>query len=158
MEKIIIAAVSENGVIGNEGKTPWHSSQELAHFQSTTLGYPVLMGRKTFQSLKAPLLERKNLVLTKNPNDQPQQRYVNYFNSVEMVLDFCNKKNFTKLFIIGGGEVYLKTMYLADKLLLSKMKFSVKGDTYFPDVDPKIWNLTKQSENEDFILQIYLRI
>ena len=109
---------------------------------------------KTFQSLKAPLIERKNIVLTRSPNDQPQKRNVTYFNSVEMVLDFCNRNNFTKLFIIGGGEVYLKTMYLADKLLLSKMKFSVKGDTYFPAVDSKIWNLTKQSENEDFIKKI----
>ena len=155
MEIIIIAAIANNGVIGYAGKIPWHSHLELEHFKSTTLGYPVLMGRKTFQSLETPLINRKNLVLTKSQYVQSHENKVNYYNSIEMALDFCYNNNFTKLFIIGGGELYLQTMNLADKLILSKMKLFTKGDTYFPKIDLNIWNLIKKSDNEEFILEIY---
>ena len=95
MEIIIIAAVSKNGVIGDKGKMPWHSKDELAFFKDTTLGNPVLMGRKTFESLRASLEGRTNIIITKNHRLKFPQSCRTFF-SIELAIEFCVNKSYDK--------------------------------------------------------------
>lgn len=156
MKKIIIAAVSDNNVIGKNGDIPWYSKSELNHFKRVTLGFPVLMGRKTFQSLEKPLTNRTNLVFTRNKKYISNSNVL-VFNSIEKVYDFCKSNNFTKLFIIGGGDLFEQMINDADEILLSRMKLSVEGDTFFPVINEMYWKLDNQEDFEDFILEKYLR-
>lgn len=157
LKMIIIAAVSENNVIGKNGLIPWRSKEELTHFKNTTIKFPILMGRKTFASLKKPLNDRTNLVLSRNSNFKISEDNVFLFSSIGKVYDFSKKNNFTKLFIIGGGEIYSQFIDKADELLLSRMRFTIEGDTYFPKIDPLIWELKIKESFKDFILEKYIR-
>lgn len=157
VKTIIIAAVSENNIIGQNGTTPWHSKEELTHFKKTTIHYPVLMGRKTFTSLNKSLNDRTNLVLSRNSNFHISEYNVFSFTSIGEVYDFSKKNNFTKLFVIGGGEIYSQMIDQADELLISRMKFTIQGDTYFPKIDELIWELKSKEKFKDFILEKYIR-
>jgi len=153
MKKIIVAAVSKNNVIGKDGSIPWHSISELTHFKKITLNSPVLMGRKTFNSLKNPLPKRVNIVLSRDSNFFIKKDDVILKRSINEVYDFCIKKEFTKLFIIGGGEVFVGMINIVDELFISRMKLTVQGDTYFPNIDMSIWKLYDKEENEEFVFE-----
>ena len=157
MKKIIIAAVSENYVIGEDGKIPWHSKNELSHFKRTTINFPVLMGRKTFESLRNPLPKRVNIVLSKAIDFTISGDNSFLFNSMREVYDFCSKNNFTKLFIIGGGEIFSQLIDQVDELLISKMKFTIEGDTIFPKIDPTKWELYSSEEFEEYTIEKFRR-
>lgn len=155
MKIIIIAAKSKNNVIGNKGLLPWHSSEELSHFKSTTDGYPVVMGRKTRESLKRPLENRLNIILTRNKNYKTNAADSVVLSGVDEVLEHC--KDYEKIFIIGGKQVYEAFIDLADEMIISEMKFEAEGDTYFPDFNREDWTATKKEFN-DFVLYHYIRI
>lgn len=157
MKKIIIAAVSENYVIGKDGKIPWHSESELSHFKRTTINFPILMGRKTFTSLGNPLPDRLNLVLSRSSDFTILCDNSFLFNSLSEVYNFCISNNFTKLFIIGGGEIFSQLINQVDELWLSKMKLTVEGDIIFPKINPAIWNLYSSEEFEEFIIEKFRR-
>ncbi len=157
MKKIIIAAVSENYVIGKDGKIPWHSESELSHFKRTTIKFPILMGRKTFTSLGNPLPDRLNLVLSRSSDFTILGDNSFLFNSLSKVYDFCIRNNFTKLFVIGGGEIFSQLINQVDELWLSKMKLTVEGDTIFPKINPAKWNLYSSEEFEEFIIEKFRR-
>ncbi len=113
------------------------------------------MGRKTFASLKKPLNDRKNLVLSRKSNFNISGNNVFSFSSIGEVYDFSN--NFTKLFVIGGGEIYSQFIDKADELLISRMRFTIEGDTYFTKIDPLIWELKSKESFKDFVLEKYIR-
>lgn len=156
MEKIIIAAVSENFVIGKNGKIPWYSKEELQHFKETTSGFPVIMGRKTWESIGKPLINRINIILTHNKFYKTRFPDVIISNSLEEALNYCKKEKFKKVFIIGGAAVFKEAIMIVDTIILSKMKINVDfsaevdGDAFFPKIDSNFWKLKSVKEFTEF--------
>jgi len=130
-EIILIAAVARNGVIGRDNALPWRLKADLAHFRAVTMGHPVMMGRKTWESLAKPLPGRRNLVLTRQLDYQAQGAEV-FASADEALAAF---KEAARVFVIGGAEIYRILLEKADILLLSEVAADVAGDVYFPDFD-----------------------
>lgn len=158
MEIIIIAAVAANGIIGNKGAIPWHSREDLQLFKSATMGYPLIMGRKTFESLGKPLKGRLNIVITRNADFKYEHADVKIFHDVKSALEYClETQKIEKVFIIGGGEIYGQTIEMADRLRISSMKMDAQGDTYFPEIDRQKWIVESEAEYEQFTLINYVK-
>jgi dihydrofolate reductase len=138
-EYIIVVAIAENGVIGREGKLPWHLPSDLKHFKKTTMGHPLLMGRNTFESIGKPLPGRDNLVLTRNKEYHIPGCIM--LNSLEEAADFCRK--YEKVFIIGGGDIFKITMDITDVIIVTQLRREVEGDVFFPEIDPSKFNITE---------------
>jgi dihydrofolate reductase len=158
MKKIIIAAVAQNGVIGKAGLVPWYSAEELKHFKKTTIGYPLVMGRKTFESLKKPLKSRVNIVISTQPGPVTENDEVKFFNGLEKAFQYClSELKAEKVFIIGGGEIFDQTINEADEMIISLMNFEVDGDVYFPEMDYEIWEETSVTNCNNFRIICYKR-
>ncbi|MGE5351101.1 MAG: dihydrofolate reductase [Acidobacteriota bacterium] len=156
MQKIIVAAVAQNGVIGNKGNMPWHSSEDFKYFKSLTLGNPVIMGRKTLESLGKPLKGRLNIVISRHMKSENPE--VKVFSSLAEAYDFCeNEAKAEKVFIIGGGELYKDAIKTADEMSISKMKFLAEGDVLFPAFDPSEWDMEVKADYDDFQVIWYRR-
>jgi dihydrofolate reductase len=154
----LIVAVARNGVIGKStGEMSWHVSEEFKHFKETTKGHPVLMGRKTFETLGKPLKERLNIVLTKNPGYKTAFNDVLIFTSLDEAVDYCRKNNFEKIFIIGGAEIYKTALPIVDEMIISRMKFEAEGDVHFPAFNEKEWSVEKIMDKELFEVYLYRR-
>lgn len=156
-EKIIIAAVSENNVIGKDGDIPWHYPEDLKHFKKKTTGHSVIMGRKTYFSLPdefRPLTERKNIVLSRSDPEVPEEVTVaeNLEQAWKKAAQFSDKA-----FVIGGAGVYKQTLHKVDKMIITEIKKEVEGDTYFPDWDRENWKETKREEREELDFVTYIR-
>ncbi|GIV46262.1 MAG: hypothetical protein KatS3mg036_1080 [Ignavibacterium sp.] len=136
----------------------WHVSEEFKHFKNTTKGFPVLMGRKTFETLGNPLKERLNIVLTRNPEYKTQFDDVLIFSSLDEAINFCREKKFEKIFIIGGAEIYKIAIPIVDEMIISRMKFTAEGDVYFPEFDESNWKKEKIMDKELFEVYLYRRI
>jgi dihydrofolate reductase len=135
----IIAAVAKNGVIGSNGKIPWKIPEEMDYFRETTLGHIIIMGRKTWDSLHVrPLPDRLNIVISKSSH-----KFEGAVSAPDLETAIKYAKNWTNndIFIIGGANVYHQALEggLVDKLLISKISLTYEGDTYFPEVDKKVW-------------------
>lgn len=136
----IIVAVAQNGVIGCENRLIWHISEDLKRFKRITSGHPVLMGRKTFESLGCkPLPNRTNVVISRNPDYRPQAEGVLVAGSLEQAVALFPSEE--EVFIIGGGEIYRHSMEIADKLYLTRVGLSPEGDTIFPEVSDDKWRM-----------------
>lgn len=158
MKKIIIAAVSGNNVIARNGKIPWYSKNELQHFKNSTIGFPVIMGRKTWQTLTGPLKERLNIVIT-SQKDLTVPNEVEKFASVnDAILSLSKSGKYDKCFIIGGEEIFKEVISIADEIILSVMKFETEGDKYFPVIDKRIWSEVSVQDFEEFKIHTYIRI
>ena len=131
----IISAVASNGVIGIDNKLPWHLPEDLKHFKALTMGSPMLMGRKTFESLPGLLPGRRHLVISRNA--QWQAAGAECFDSIASALAAC--ADVATVFVIGGGEIYRQALAQADVLYLTEVALQPEGDAYFPDVDPQDW-------------------
>lgn len=154
----LIVAIAQNGIIGKStGEMSWHVSEEFKHFKTTTKGYPVIMGRKTFETLGKPLKERLNIVLTKNSDYKTQYDDVLTFSSLEDAIDYCKKNEFEKIFIIGGAEIYKLALPIVDEMIISRMKFDAEGDVYFPKFDESKWKKEKIMDKELFEVYHYRR-
>lgn len=152
----LIVAIAQNGVIGKStGEMSWHVSEEFKHFKNTTKGYPVIMGRKTFETLGKPLKERLNIVLTKNSDYKTKYDDVLVFSSLEDAIDYCKKNEFGKIFIIGGAEIYKLALPIVDEMIISRMKFDADGDVYFPEFDESKWKKEKIMDKELFEVYHY---
>lgn len=159
MEKIIVAAVSENGVIGNNGGIPWHSKEDLQYFKSLTMGFPVIMGRKTFESLKKPLKGRLNVVLTRNISARYDIEDVVAFYDLNEALRYLeNDVKAEKVFIIGGSEIYRQAVPSADRMCISRMKFQAEGNVCFPEINWNEWYEQDRLKYQEFDAVIYTRI
>lgn len=127
----LIAAISKNRQIGIHNQMPWHIPEDLKYFKEITTGYPVIMGRKTFESIGHPLPNRRNIVLTKNTTYTHE--HVEVIHSFEEALKLCH--TLPKSFIIGGGEIYKAFLPHADHLYLTLVDTIVEGDTSFPSYE-----------------------
>jgi dihydrofolate reductase len=131
-----VVAVSRNGVIGREGGLPWHISSDLKRFKEITMGKPVIMGRKTWDSLpRKPLPGRRNIVITRQPDFAAEGAEV--VATPEAALGLC--AGAPEVAVIGGGEVYRLFWPMVDRLYLTEVDLEVEGDTHFPDLDPAQW-------------------
>jgi len=157
LEKIIIAAVSANRVIGRNGVTPWHLVEELKHFKNTTTGFPVIMGKNTWETLKYPLENRLNIVLTRNTLFSFIHPNVVICNSIPESLSYCEKNSYSKIFFIGGGEIFKQTITIVDRMIISSIKLDFEGDCYFPEFDINEWELVTSVDKNDFVINEYLR-
>ena len=136
----LVAAVAANGVIGAGGKLPWHLPEDLKHFKALTLGHPVIMGRKTWESLGRPLPGRENIVVTRAAGYHAPGASVAA--SLEAALALCAGE--AVAFVIGGSELYAAALPLADGLVLTEIHRDYEGDTHFPDFDRKAWRETQR--------------
>jgi len=136
---------------------PWHVKEEFQHFKQTTLGFPVIMGRKTFETLGKPLKNRENIIITRNKNFNADFEETKIFHSLDESISYCESKNYEKAFIIGGGEIYKQAIPLADEMILSFMKFDAEGDVYFPEFDKIIWEKVFAEDREQFEIEKYVR-
>ena len=158
MKKIIISAVAKNGVIGrSNGEMPWHVKEEFRHFKNTTFGFPVIMGRKSFDTLGKPLKGRLNVVITNNPGYQLPFAEVKIFHSLKKAVDYFESSNQDKIFIIGGGEIYKQAIGFADEMIISIMDFEAEGDVFFPEFNKSDWDIVKKDEREQFEIVYYVR-
>ena len=158
MKKIIIVAVAKNNVIGrSNGEIPWHSKEDFQHFKNTTLGFPVIMGRKTFESLGKPLKNRLNIILTKKTDVQYDFDNVLVFHSLNDAYLHCEKNNYEKAFVIGGGEIYNQAINTIDEMIISKMDFDADGDIYFPVIDESLWMVRSRDKRNGFEIFTYAR-
>lgn len=132
----LIAAVAENGVIGDKNALLWHISEDLKHFRAVTTGHPVVMGRKTFLSLGRPLPGRTNVVLTRQALDIPGCTVVHSLE--EAVALFPDDE---EVFVIGGVQVYAEALPLAGRFYLTRVRHPYEGDTRFPAWDENEWRL-----------------
>lgn len=143
----IIVAIADNGVIGNKGHLPWHLSEDLKRFKKLTLKNPVLMGRKTydsiFQRLGSGLPERENLILTRKKNCKSIEQNIHFFNQIDEVFHWMQQKNYKNLFIAGGTSVYDKFLPIAKRIEVTHICKNFEGDTVFPDWNKKNWRATK---------------
>ncbi len=136
----LVAAVAANGVIGANGKLPWHLPEDLKHFKALTLGHPVIMGRKTWESLGKALPGRENIVVTRTPGYEAPGASV--ASSLEGALALCAGE--PTVFIIGGGELYAEALPAADGLVLTEIQRDYAGDARFPHYDRGAWRETQR--------------
>jgi dihydrofolate reductase len=149
MELVIVAAVAENGVIGVDGGMPWHYPDDLKHFRETTTGHPVVMGRRTFESiadrLGEPLPDRTSVVLTTRDPEElsldsaPERDDVLVVDSVEAAIDAAEATGADVAYVIGGASVYEQFLPRADRLLITEIAETYQGDTYFPEFEESEW-------------------
>jgi len=136
----LVAAVAANGVIGAGGKLPWRLPEDLKHFKALTLGHPVIMGRKTWESLGKPLPGRENIVVTRAAGyDAPGASVAS---SLDAALALCAGE--PTVFVIGGGELYAEALPVADGLVLTEIQRDYAGDARFPPYDRAAWRETQR--------------
>ena len=158
MKIVIISAVAQNGVIGrSNGNMPWNIKEEFQHFKNTTLGFPIIMGRKTFQTLGKPLKGRLNIVITRDKVRKFEFDDVKKFHSLNEAIEYCRTLNTEKTFIIGGGEIYRQGINLAEEMIISFMDFDAAGDVYFPEIDEKVWEQESKEKRNQFEIVHYRR-
>ncbi|NMG01079.1 dihydrofolate reductase [Aromatoleum toluolicum] len=136
---VLIAAVARNGVIGRDNALPWRLKADLAHFKATTVGHPVLMGRKTWESLGRPLPGRRNLVVTRDESYAASGAEV--FASLDAALAAAGDG---KVFVIGGAEIYRQLLDRADALVLTEVGAEVDGDAFFPAFDRSLFTESRR--------------
>jgi dihydrofolate reductase len=136
----LVAAVAQNGAIGNRGALPWRLPADLARFRRLTTGHSILMGRKTFRSIGGPLPGRRNIVLTRDVDFRAAGCEIAH--SVEQSLAAAGRG---ELFVIGGASVYELFLPLAGRLYITRVAAEVLGDAFFPAIDEKAWHLVERT-------------
>jgi dihydrofolate reductase len=155
---IIIVAVATNGVIGRaNGEMPWHVKEDFQHFKKTTMNFPIIMGRKSFESLGKPLKGRENIVVTRNANLNYNFDDVTIVHSLNEAIGHCKLLNKEKIFITGGGEIYKQSISVADEMIISHMKFEAEGEVKFPDIDMNEWYIESKDNRDQFEIVTYKR-
>jgi dihydrofolate reductase len=146
---VLVAAVSDNGVIGRDNALPWHLGSDLKRFKAITIGKPVVMGRKTYQSIGKPLPGRTNIVVSRDPDFAPPGVLV--ARSVEAALavarDDAAGRGTAEIAVIGGTGIFAQTMPLADRLEITHVHAKPPGNVYFPSIDPARWRAVARSEH-----------
>ncbi len=137
-----IVAASENNVIGAKNELPWHLPNDFKYFKNKTWGMPVIMGRKSYESLKKSLPGRVNIVVTKKTNWQPDDVFV--VNNIDDAIAKAKESDAKEIFIIGGGEIFKQTINIVSKIYLTRIHATVDGDTFYPELDKEKWKLIDQ--------------
>lgn len=136
----LIAAVAKNGVIGANGKLPWHLPEDLKHFKDLTLGHPIIMGRRTWESLGKPLPGRENIVVSRKAGFAAPGASV--ASTFEAAVALCTGEPLA--FVIGGAEIYAAALSLADGLVLTEIQKDYDGDTRFPAWEREAWRVSQK--------------
>ena len=154
----IIVAIAKNGVIGKaKGEMSWHVKEEFQHFKNTTLGFPIIMGRKTFETLGKPLKGRLNIVVSKNKLYKTDYDDVVIKSSINEAIEYCNSLKPEKIFIIGGGEIYRQAILFVNEMIITFMKFEAEGEVKFPSINNTDWKIEKIRDHELFEVFRYVR-
>jgi dihydrofolate reductase len=155
---VIIVAIAQNNVIGrSNGDMPWHISEDFQHFKKTTMGFPIIMGRKSFESLGKPLKGRENIVVTRNKNLNYNFEEIKVFHSLDDTIEYCKSLNIEKIFITGGGEIYKQSIHIANEMIISYMKFDAEGEVEFPHFNKSEWEIIDRDVREQFDIVYYSR-
>ncbi|WP_411845770.1 dihydrofolate reductase [Roseibacillus persicicus] len=154
MKLIAIVAHDPNRLIGADGDLPWHLPEDLAFFKKTTSGHPIVMGRKTFESIGRPLPKRQNIVLTRDHNWQAEGVTIIHTPAALNTVDWQKPD---PVFIIGGAEVYQQFLPLLDELMVTSVKKTYQGDTYFPEYSEQFIEAETLQENEEFSVIRFVR-
>ncbi len=158
MKLALVAAVSQNGIIGAKNSLPWYIPEDLKHFKQVTSGKTVLMGKNTFDSimnrLKKPLPDRTSIVISRQM-DLTVPEGVLLFHSIDEALSALKDRE--EVMVIGGGQIYAQTIDKADKLILTEVKENVDGDVFFPKYDKSQWKETAREDHELFSFVEYER-
>jgi len=144
----LIAAMDRNRIIGHDNDLPWHLPSDLQWFKKNTLGKPILMGRKTFDSIGRPLPGRTNIVLTRDTTFQADGCVVvhNVDEALKAASDYVSDIDKGEVVVIGGGQLFEMLIDVADRLYLTRIDSDFKGDTFFPKIELSEWNVLWQEE------------
>lgn len=159
MEKCIIVAIADNNAIGKDNALLWHISEDLKFFKRTTTGCPVIMGRKTFESIGRPLPKRTNIVISRGFTAPEGVIVVSSLAEAYEAVSPCHsepasschsepvEESLRRCFIIGGGQIYAQAIADADRLIVTHVHTVIEdADTYFPEIDPSIWQVEERSD------------
>ncbi len=162
MKIAMIAAVAENNAIGINNKLPWYLPGDLRYFKATTMGKPIVMGRKTFESLGRPLPGRPNIVLTRDPewNHEGVRVVRDLDEAIRLGESLALIDGVTELMIIGGEQIYLQALPRADRLYLTRVAHSFEGDAFFPELTDGEWleEAREDHETDDGMKYSYLML
>lgn len=157
----IIAAIGRNYELGKDNKLLWHLPSDFNHFKRLTTGHCIIMGRKTFESLPKLLPNRKHIVITRQTNFTAEGCHI--VSSLQEAISVAQTTD-ENSFVIGGGEIYRQAISVADVLEITRVEADFQADTFFPEINPKCWNLVKNefhSKDEkhqfDFYFQTYTK-
>jgi dihydrofolate reductase len=143
MEITLVVAIAENGVIGRDGDLPWRLSTDMKRFKATTMGKPVVMGRKTWESFpRRPLPGRHNIVITRDRTYDAEGADV--ASSLDEALQMAHANDAAEVAVIGGGQIYEQALPKADRLDVTHVLAVVEGDTRFPPIDPQTWYVVSE--------------
>jgi len=145
MKISLIVAMASNRAIGLNNQIPWHLSADLKKFKKITMGAPILMGRKTYESIGRPLPGRSNIVISRNP--EYRQAGCLVFNGIEQALESCRDRD--EVFVIGGSDFYRSMLAVADTLYLTQIHREFPGDTFFPELDANQWIEVEREDIQD---------
>ncbi|HEX2512412.1 MAG TPA: dihydrofolate reductase [Xanthobacteraceae bacterium] len=147
---VLVAAVAENGVIGRGGTLPWRLKSDMQHFRRLTVGRPVVMGRKTYESIGKPLKDRTNIVITRDRGFAAEGIVV--ANSLETAMDMAREdarqRGAESIAVIGGAGIFNGGLAIADRLEITLVHAAPAGDTFFPSIDGKIWRETARMRQD----------
>jgi dihydrofolate reductase len=161
MEIILVAAASENNVLGKDNDLVWHLPDDFKRFKQMTIGHPIVMGRKTFESFPKPLPNRTHYIITRQKDYEAKDCVV--VHSLEEAID--RFKNEPVVFVIGGGQIYQQAIDLGTKIELTRVHTQVEGDAFFPEIEASKWRLVTETFHPkderhafDFTYQTFDRI
>lgn len=155
---VLVAAIARNGTIGADGGLPWHLPADLAHFKAVTMGHPMIMGRRTFDSIGRALPGRRTIVITRHtgwaaPGVEVAHSVVDAIALAAAGTDSIDDE----VMVVGGGEIYRQTMDLADRLEITHVAAEIAGDTRFPDIDPASWRAVDTEAHDGYSFVSYQR-
>lgn len=143
----LVVAATENNVIGKNNQLLWHLPNDMAFFKNTTWGMPVIMGRKTYESLGKPLKGRTNIVITSNPGFRPGNDVITA-PSLQEAINRSAESDAKECYVIGGGEIFKQSMSLANRIYMTRVHTNLEGDTFFPTIDQKEWIISSSTPFE----------
>lgn len=148
-EIVLVVAVAENGVIGQRNQIPWRLKADQQRFKAITMGKPIVMGRKTFDSLRRPLPGRTNIVITRDPDFAAVGTVAtrSLADALAVAKGDALRRSVTEIAVIGGAEIYAASMPVADRLEVTEVHAGVDGDAVFPAIDPSVWRETARCRN-----------
>lgn len=140
----LIVAMDDNRLIGSNNGLPWRLPADLAFFKRTTMGKPIIMGRKTFESIGKPLPGRRNIVVTRDPGFSAEG--CDIANSIDTAIDLCADAE--EIMLIGGASLYQQALERATQLYITRIHHSFDGDTWFPEFDESAWKLQNREDHD----------
>jgi dihydrofolate reductase len=144
MNLTLVVAMARNRAIGQGNKMPWHLPEDLKHFKALTSGHCLIMGRKTFDSIGKALPNRRTIVITRQSDWS--QAGCERADSVETAIQLAKQDNSRKVFVVGGSQIYAQSLALADTVIATHIDIDVEADTFFPQLPPDQWRLTKEQK------------